>query len=435
MVACTPSLPGRTVRQKTPAPLVRGALARTVPGRTALALALLALPLFALLLPARPALAAVQVSVTTAAPGHSPVAAAPAAKSQSAAKPAQPLLPDVFAGWLRQGSAQPFAAPAADAAALKEYGFTDGLSASYHRGSETLTLAALRFSDATGAFGAYTYYRHSGWPGEQIGSGAASDHGHILFWQGNLFVDAHLSQVSATSAADLRELASDLPQTSNSLAPTVVLDLPNVPVDGPLQGQTMHYALGPAGYTDGALPPSLVGFDRSAEVVTASYRLRSGPATLTLINYPTPQIAMAAEQQIAAYIQAGNSPQHPWTPALVNSTPGSVLVKRSGPLVAVVSGDAVPDDARRLIGLVHYEANVSRLPGGGPTEVQKTAQLLMGILLLVAVLFVAAFSAAVFLGGGRRLLWGGGKRRRARARDGEHNRQQADRREKDGARL
>ena len=287
---------------------------------------------------------------------------------------------------------------------MKEYGFSDGLSANYQRGNETLSLQVLRFSDATGAFGAYTYNRHSGWPREQIGSGAASDHGHILFWQGNLFVDAHLSQVSATSAADLRELSSDLPQSSNSLPPTVVLDLPNVPVDGPLQGQTMHYALGPAGYTGGVLPPALIGFDRSAEVVTASYGLRSGPATLTLINYPTPQIAMAAEQQIAAYIHEGNSPQHPWTPALANSTPGSVLVKRSGPLVAVVSGDAVPDDARRLLGLVHYEANVSRLPGGGPTEVQKTAQLLLGILLLVGVLFVAALSAAIFLGGGRALI-------------------------------
>ncbi len=366
-----------------------------------------------------------QVMVTTAKPTKAPpkpianqsTSAQPATTQPASEKPIAVLLPDVFAGWIRSGAPQTLAQPKtvdpANAAALTEYGFHDGAAATYKRGSEELTLRALRFDDATGAYGAYTLYRHSGWPKVEIGAGAASDNDRILFWQGDTFVDATVSHVSAMTASDLRELAADLLRSSpvESLAPTVVADLPNVPGDGPLQGQTTHYALGPVGYTasGGVLPPALVGFDHSAEVVTATYALRSGPATLTLINYPTPQIAQSAEQAIAAYIKAGSSPQQPgrsaWTAALANSTPGSVLVKRSGPLVAVVCGDAIPDDARRLIGLVHYDADVSRLPGGGgPTEVQKTAQLLLGIVLLVAVLFLSAFTLALFLGGGRALI-------------------------------
>lgn len=341
--------------------------------------------------------------------------ALPTAAPFSTAKTAAsvPFLPENFAGWRRSGAILPITsapqADAANAAALTEYDFTDGATATYRRGGETMTVRALRFGDATGAYGAYTFYRHSGWPREEIGTGAASDHTRILFWQGETFVDTTVSHVSAMTAADLRELATNLPQpaTDKSLAPPVVADLPNVPGDGPLDPQTTHYALGPVGYagSGGVLPPALVGFDRGAEVVTANYALRSGPATLTLINYPTPQMAAAVEQQIAAYLKSGNTPTSPWTAPLANSTPGSVGVKRSGPLVAVVCGDAVPDDAHRLLGLVHYEADVSKLPGGdAPTEIQKTAKLLLGIVLLVAVMFAAALILALLLGGGRAML-------------------------------
>ena len=53
------------------------------------------------------------------------------------------------------------------------------------------------------------------------------------------------------------------------------------------------------------LPPELVGFDRGAEAVTANYSLRSGSATLTLIDYPTPQLAAVEETRIREYIQTG----------------------------------------------------------------------------------------------------------------------------------
>ena len=256
-----------------------------------------------------------------------------------ATKPA--ILPDVFDGWELKGAIKPLVtasdADASNAATLTEYGFTDGASATYTRSGVTLELRALRFDDATGTYGAYSFYRQNGWPKEQIGTGAASNKNQVLFWQGNFFVDARFSQIEPTSATSLRDLAAHLPSITGSkaIAPPVLANLPQRFIDG----QTTHYALGPASYANGVLPAALVGFDRGAEVVTANYKLVSGPATLTLIDYPTPQMATAQETAIRAYIKGGDQPQSPWTDALKNSDKASLEVRRSGPLVAIVSGD------------------------------------------------------------------------------------------------
>lgn len=320
-----------------------------------------------------------------------------------------PLLPSSFAGWELNGTLQKLGDPAqadgANAAALKEYGFSEGRTGTYQRGSETLTLKALRFEDASGSYGAYSFYRHSGWPKVEIGTGGASDNNRVLFWIGNVLVDAQFQRVTAMSASELRELAKVLPVPAGNkaLPPPVLGYLPQKN----LEGQSTHYALGSAGYVGpaggdaGVLPASVVGFDHGAEVATANYTLRSNPATLTIVNYPTPQIATAQEQAITAYLKGGDSLQHPFTKALKESNPASLEVRRSGPLVMVVSGDAIQDEAHKLIGLVHYEADTSSLPGVAVNPVQNMAKLIIGIIALVMVMFVAALIAALFLGGGR----------------------------------
>ena len=345
--------------------------------------------------------------------GQKPAKTAAKPTAPVSAKTSAPLLPTSFAGW--EASATPAAVKdpaqmdADDAAALKEYGFTDGMQGSYARGSETLKIKTLRFEDASGAYGAYSFYRHSGWPREEIGEGATSNQNRVLFWVGNLVVDAEFSHVSAMSGSELRDLAATLPvPTGNkSLPPPILGNLPRKDMDG----QTTHYALGPLGYTGphdlkdsiAVLPPSLVGFDRGAEAATATYKLRSGPAVLTVINYPTPQMAATAEKEIASYLKSGNTPAHPFTKSLQDFNPASVEVRRSGPLVAVVSGDAIQEEAHRLLESVHYEADTSAIPGQTGNEIQKTAKMLLAIVSLVVVMFLAALLLAIFLGGGRAL--------------------------------
>ena len=322
------------------------------------------------------------------------------------AKP-KPLLPDAFAGWEATGPIKtlmdPVEADSANAGALKEYEFTGAALADYKRGGDTLTIHALSFKNLSGAYGAYSYYRQNGWPKADIGTGGTSNKSRVLFWQGNSVVDATFSKIGPMSAAELRELASQLPvpEGNKALAPPLLASLPQ----GSLDKQTTHYAEGPAGYVGGGgvLPPELVGFDRDAETVTANYSLRSGPATLTLIDYPTPQMAEAQEAKIRAYIKAGKQAQPAWPKPLADSDVASLEVRRSGPVVALVSGDAIPDESHKLISTVHYEADLTSIPQPTESEVSKTGRLLMGIATIVIIGSAAAILLGLFLGGGRAL--------------------------------
>jgi hypothetical protein len=330
------------------------------------------------------------------------------AKTEAASPAADVMLPDSFAGWVATETPKTVTdaaqADAANAATLKEYDFSDAMSASYKRGGETLSLRALRFHDASGSYGAYSFYRKNGWPKEEIGTGATSDHNRVLFWQGNVVVDANFSHLGPMSGSELRELAGHLhvPGGNRALAPPILSNLPKDALDE----RTTHYAMGPAGYagSGGVLPPELVGFDRGAEAVTANYSLRSNAATLTIIDYPTPQMAAAQETAIRNYLKAGNQAQPAWPKPLQDSDVASLEVRRSGPLVVLVSGDAIPDESHKLLAQVHYDADIIALPPPtGESDVAKTAKLLMGIVALVIIGASAAILLGFFLGGGRAL--------------------------------
>lgn len=317
------------------------------------------------------------------------------------------LLPDAFAGWETTEPSKTVTDPAqadpANAGALKEYGFNAAVLAHYKREGETLSLRALRFDDASGAYGAYSYYRQNNWPKESIGTGAASDKNRVLFWVGTTVVDATFSQVGPMSGGELREIARQLPvpDGNRALLPPILASLPQQKLDP----QTTHYAMGPAGYTGagGVLPPALVNFDKGAETATANYSLPSGQATLTLIDYPTPQIAHAQVDAIRAYLKAGSKAQPPWPKPLGDSDAAALEVRDSGPVVAIVSGDVIPDDSHRLLESVHYEANVTAIPQSGESEIAKTGKLLMNIMLLSLIGGGAALLLGGFLGGGRAL--------------------------------
>jgi hypothetical protein len=317
------------------------------------------------------------------------------------------LLPDAFDGWEQTEPSKVVTdaaqADPANGAALKEYGFSAGLAAKYKREGETLSVQALSFEDASGAYGAYTYYRQNGWPKEEIGKGAASNHNRVLFWEGTTVVDATYSHVEPMTAGEMREIAKKLPIPSGNRAmtPPILVNLPKPH----LEGQTTHYAVGPAGYAGagGVLPAALVGFEKGAETVTANYSLSSGEATLTIIDYPTPQMAEAQEAAIRAYLKAGSHAQPAWPKPLTDSDQASLEVRRSGPLVAVVSGDAIPDESHWLLESVHYEASLTSIPQPVESEIEKTGRLLLGITVLSAIGAGAAILLGGFLGGGRAL--------------------------------
>src|SRR6185369_13693722 len=158
----------------------------------------------------------------------------------------KPLLPNAFAKWVASEPPKTVSdaaeADSANAAALKEYDFTGATLASYKRGTETLNVQALSFRDLSGAYGAYSFFRQNGWPKAEIGAGATSNKNLVLFWQGTTVVNANFSNLGPMSAAELRELAAQLPmpQGNKALAPPILASLPQASLDK----QTTHYALG-----------------------------------------------------------------------------------------------------------------------------------------------------------------------------------------------
>jgi hypothetical protein len=167
-----------------------------------------------------------------------------------------------------------------------------------------------------------------------------------------------------------------------------------------------HYALGPEAYArgGGVLPVALVDFaSSSAEAVTANYSNRDGDGQITLLIYPTPQLAAARLRDIDAFLKAGNS-QATWPPPLAESHSSSLLTRRSGPIVAVITGSLPAATAHKLLNQVNYQADVVwNNPQGYVSEGSKVARLILGIFALVGILGGAAILLGLFLGGGRAL--------------------------------
>jgi hypothetical protein len=71
--------------------------------------------------------------------------------------------------------------------------------------------------------------------------------------------------------------------------------------------------------------------------------------------------------------------------------------------VAIVSGDAIPDESHKLLATVHYESDITSIPQPTESEVAKTSKLLLSIAAFVIIGCSAAILLGFFLGGGRAL--------------------------------
>jgi hypothetical protein len=121
----------------------------------------------------------------------------------------------------------PVVADPTNPAILKEYGFTDVASGNYARDDgRNLTLRAARFADTSGAYGAFTFYKQPEMLNEKIGDQASSLNNRVLFYRGNVLVDAIFDKLSVMSAAELRELADNIPLPKGG-APAITPHLPS----------------------------------------------------------------------------------------------------------------------------------------------------------------------------------------------------------------
>ena len=111
---------------------------------------------------------------------------------------------------------------------------------------------------------------------------------------------------------------------------------------------------------------------------------------MTLLIYPTPQMAAARLRDIDAFLKAGNT-KSAWPQPLAESRPDSLLTRRSGPIVAITSGSLPAATAHKLINQVNYQADVVwNNPQGYISDGSKVARLILGIFALTGILGAAA---------------------------------------------
>jgi hypothetical protein len=288
---------------------------------------------------------------------------------------------------------------AADAPVLKEDGLRRFAQSDYTGGAEHGSLTVYQFGDASGAISAYDYFKKPGMRPEKLGDDAVSNGDELLLHSGVNVVRANFKAGHEAMAALTGELIEHLPKVGGpaAMAPLLPTLLPEKGFDA----DSVKYALGPAGYAamGGVLPAGVVGFDKSAEAVTA--KSKSG-GLLTLLLYPTPQIAgdhgRAIETLMNQQVAAGGAGK---------AAAGTVMLRREGPLVLMTTGAWTAADAHKLVEGIHLNSEVSfdkPMPVEFHAEVKKTYSLLVSIAIFCGISLLAMLVLGLFFGGGRALI-------------------------------
>jgi hypothetical protein len=302
------------------------------------------------------------------------------------------FLPVAFAGWEQSGTPQlgsdPRKVDGTSAAVLTEDRFKCFEVATYRHDDRTLTVKAAQFDDAEGAYAAFTFYRQPLMRSEDIGVLAASLNDRVLFFSGNILVDAQFDHVTGMSGSQLRELAMHLPKAKGPEAtlPTLPTYLPHKQV----VPETTRYVIGPAAYSalNINLSPELIDFNKSPELLWARVDGEApGSAEVLLVAYPTPHIAI---DKLPGFEQLPATPDGDTSAA-----------KRSGPIIALVRGNISRGDADRILAAINYDANVTWNENTGQSKRDNIGSVVVAALSLAAVLFLMSVGAGAVFGFGR----------------------------------
>jgi hypothetical protein len=313
------------------------------------------------------------------------------------------VLPADFAGFHKSPQKTSAAIPA-DTKILQEYGLKSSETANYQRGDRNLKITAYTFPDATGAYGAFTYFRTPSMAKEDFCDDAASDGNHVLFRCTNVLLDINLDQVTAMTPAEMRELASDIPRAAGNLA-----KLPTLPLHLSAAAQkNARYIVGPLALDQlkGTVNSKLIDFSMSPEVVVGTEQTLDGTGTVVIAQYPTNQIAKLQVQKLNDWAKQQNAQ---WTnaqaltqqPASASDTqPTRFATRRSGPIVAIVSGPIAEIDARKILEEINYDASVT-WNEPAPNAKNNVANLLVNIIYLSFFVVAFMFILGIAFGGFR----------------------------------
>ncbi len=271
-----------------------------------------------------------------------------------------------------------------DQSVWREYGLKEAERATYEDGAVKFTATGWRVNDTTSAMAVFQWQRPQGWKKSGLTELALENGPNAYFVFGNYVIrlEGYIPDEEKRQI-----LFVQLPRLERGPLPTLPGYLPG----SGLSPYSERYILGPASleHFEPRLPPSAAAFHMGAEAQIAQYQSPKGPVTLALFSYPTP--AMAKKQ----VLEFGKL--------------GGVLVKRTGPMIAVVVGGGDADFAERLLAQVNYRAQVSWDEQTKPVEPNMGDVILTAFkfagLLMVFTLLLGGVLAGVKLFGRRYLGW------------------------------
>jgi hypothetical protein len=262
-----------------------------------------------------------------------------------------------------------------DKAVWDDYGLRDSETATYGTGKEAFTVSAWRFNDSTGAMAAFNWQRPAKSTPSLLASLAAETADTLVLVHGNYLLSFNKHKPDAT---ELSAVTDSLKNVDSTALPPLADDLP--PAN--LVPNSQRYITGPASLERfyPGVPPSVAAFRYGAEAVTGVYRTQKGEMGVAVFNYPTHPIAREREAEFA-------------------QIPGA-MVKRSGPLVAVVVKPTDADSAERLLGQIRYRATVT-VDEYVPTKKDNIGNLVVNAFSLIGILLAFALVSGFAVGGWR----------------------------------
>jgi hypothetical protein len=173
----------------------------------------------------------------------------------------------------------------------------------------------------------------------------------------------------------------------------------------PRQNYVAHsakYVAGPAAFSNihAPLPADVVEFQRSPEFVLGRYSTPKGVATLVLIAYPTPQIAADRLRAIESWMKTNSCS----APERATGGGCDFFGKRSGPIVAVVTGEVSQSQAQSLLASISYDADVTWNEATSLSKKDNIGNLIIAAFTLIGILMLIALAIGFAFGGLRVLL-------------------------------
>ena len=237
------------------------------------------------------------------------------------------IWPDNIGAWKRAATLQ---ATLTDRPVWDEYGLKESEAARYENGGESFTATGYRLQDTTGAMAAFDWQRPAkSTPSKLAPLAAETPDG--LVW--STATTCSRSPATNRNAAELSALFGSLRNVDTTVLPTLPGILPSQ--DRVRQQRALHHRDRQSAKFAPAIPPSVAAFHFGAEA-QLDFPLRRKATSHWRFSITPP-------------------PRSPCSRSRFGEVPGA-MVKRSGPLVAVVLSPPDPDSAERLLSQVRYQA-------------------------------------------------------------------------------